>query len=203
MKQVTCCFLCLACALCFAIPVLADSAEDCRYILARGADITSLRARFDQERSSPVLETPRCSRGVLVMRKPDYLLMEIESPSFQSIEISKGELLKRNAKKEIVERRSLGRYSELIERFYLMSSSYQELTDSYFIRCRHREGGYLVSLVPRAGPLRKRIIDIRLYLSSERLVERIDYTFKNQDRVTVRLYDMELSGPSSMNTQAR
>lgn len=132
-------------------------------------DIRTLSADFTWTTESPLLQEAMVSEGRLFLTKPDSVRWEFTSPEAMSFVIAHDEYVGYFPAQKKAERREFARASKRLFRYFGLGQASDELSEVYRIRLGESDlaDADLLVLEPKKRRARKRIADLRIWVSRE------------------------------------
>jgi outer membrane lipoprotein-sorting protein len=146
--------------------------------------VRTLSASFTETTTNPLLVDPLVAEGQFYMTKPGSIRWDYVSPEEMRFVIADDQYIGYFPGRKRAEKRNIARWSERIFRFIGLGQSSDELKKFYEIHLeesdRQIEGTHLLVFEPKKRRVRKRVEEVRFWLSEETsLPIKVEYRAKN------------------------
>lgn len=157
--------------------------------------LTSLRANFEQTKSSHLLAQAQSSEGTLSFRKPDRVRWEYASPDPMVIIVAGETMLTWFKTLGRADQMGIGRYSEQVFRFMGATAPLDSLTEYFTVQARFPEDAskpYELTLEPRYRRIAKKLAKMTIAIDPVSFVPvRLEYVEADGDTTAYVLRDIE------------
>lgn len=165
----------------------------------------TLTASFVERKELAMLKEPLVSKGRFFYTKPDDVLWQYVEPDPRYFLISKNELLSYFPKKKKAERVSISMYHDRLLKVLAIGQASDTLMKYYDIRLEEKgndvAGTLLLVLEPRKRSVKKRIQEVRLWISKDRaLPVRMQYREPDGDTTTISFEDVRFNPDIAAST---
>ncbi len=162
------------------------------------ASTRTLTASFTERKEIALLKEPVVSKGRFYYTKPDDVLWQYTEPDPRYFLISKNELLSYFPLKKKAEKVSIALYHDRLLKVLAIGQPSKNLMKYYDLRLEERENPvpdtHLLVLEPRKRTVKKRIQEIRLWVSRDRsLPVRMQYREPDGDTTTISFEDVRFN----------
>ena len=160
--------------------------------------VRTLSASFTETTVNPLLVDPLVAVGNFYMTKPGSIRWDYVSPEEMRFVIAGDQYTGYFPGRKRAEKRNIARWSGRIFRFIGLGQSSAELKKFYDIRLeeneRQIEGTHLLVLEPRKRRVRKRVEEVRFWLSEETsLPIKVEYRGTNDYVRTIDFHEIQLN----------
>jgi outer membrane lipoprotein-sorting protein len=157
----------------------------------------TLTAAFTERKEIQLLKEPVVAKGRFFYTKPDDVLWQYTDPDPRYFLISKNELLSYFPSKRRAERVSIGLYHDRLLKVLAIGQPSKNLLKYYDIHLDESNGianTHLLILTPRKRMVKKRISEVRLWVSKETsLPVRMQYCEPDGDSTTIAFEDVRFN----------
>lgn len=132
--------------------------------------VTTMAARFRQDKTSEMLLEPSTDRGLFYYRAPDQVRWEYEEPEAMLVVINGEELLTFYVKQGLAERASIGDISEQVFKYLGASGSLDKLAEFFEVTAFFPEKAgdpYHLVLEPRYSRIERRLLGMEIWIDPE------------------------------------
>lgn len=132
--------------------------------------VTSMSARFRQEKISEMLLEPATDLGLFYYRAPDQVRWEYESPESMLVVINGEELVTFYEEQGVAERASIGDISEQVFKYLGASGSLDKLAEFFEVTAYFPEAAgdpYHLVLEPRYSRIERRLLGMEIWIDPE------------------------------------
>jgi len=159
--------------------------------------LVSLRAKVVEVRRLALLAEPQRLTGELLFERPGRLRWEYRTPERRTYVLADGKLIGWAPDRNEVERVSTKRYEKRLRRLIAIGEDAASIVKEFKVALAAESevpGADELILVPRSHRVRKRVAEIRLWISrGDGLPHRIRYRSGDGDVVTLELVDIEIN----------
>src|SRR5262245_56347515 len=157
----------------------------------------TLTASFTERKEISLLKEPVVAKGRFYYTKPDDVLWQYTEPDPRYFLISKDQLLSYFPLKRRAEKVSIGLYHDRLLKVLAIGQPSKNLLKYYDIRLETGndvEGTHLLILSPRKRSVKKRIQEVRLWVSTDKsLPVRMQYREPDGDTTTISFEDVRFN----------
>jgi outer membrane lipoprotein-sorting protein len=158
----------------------------------------TLTATFTERKEIAILKDPVVAKGRFYYTKPDDVLWQYTDPDPRYFLISKNELLSYFPSKRRAERVSIGLYHDRLLKVLAIGQPSKNLRKYYDIHLEEAGndvvGTHLLILTPKKRMVKKRIAEVRLYVSKDSsLPIRMQYREPDGDSTTIAFEDVRFN----------
>lgn len=158
----------------------------------------TLTAAFTERKEIALLKEPVVSKGLFYYTKPDDVLWQYVEPDPRYFVISKNELLSYVPAKKKAEKVSIGLYRDRLLKVLAIGQPSKNLMKYYDLRLEEAGNDvpetHLLVLKPRKRTVKKRIQEVRLWVSRDRCLPlRMQYREPDGDSTTIVFEDVRFN----------
>ena len=169
------------------------------------ASTRTLTAAFTERKEIAILKDPVVAKGRFFYTKPDDVLWQYTDPAPRFFLISKDELLSYFPLKHRAERVSIGLYHDRLLKVLAIGQPSKNLLKYYDIHLDETSndiaGTHLLILTPRKRMVKKRIAEVRLWVSKDSsLPVRMQYKEPDGDSTTIAFEDVRFNPQIASST---
>ncbi len=162
------------------------------------SSLTTLKARFEQRRTSRLLAEPSVSRGTFYYKAPDSIRWEYESPRPMTVLLASGVAITYRPAEKRAERVEVGRAQRRVFRFISAAEPLEKLKEYFTFTFRDAGGAsnYQLELRPTAHVIKKRLKHLDIEIDRQTLLPvRVAYEETDGDGTEYSFSKIETNKP--------